>query len=116
MSQHRVNRGIAVAGIDPGKTWVQVCGQDGKGKVCLERKMKPKALRAWTVHRLSQGEAALLAGPHPDASTHAGCSGRNGLGVPVSWLYEPAHSLDKQPAVRTMKFSSEYVPVLHWRL
>ena len=47
MSQHRVNQEITVVGIDLGKTWVQVCGQDGGGQIQLERKMKPKALRAW---------------------------------------------------------------------
>ena len=47
MNQHRVNQEIAVVGIDLGKTWIQVCGQDGAGKVCLERRMKPAALRTW---------------------------------------------------------------------
>lgn len=47
MNQHRVKQEIAVVGIDLGKTWVQVCGQDGGGQVQLERKMKPKALRTW---------------------------------------------------------------------
>ena len=47
MSQHRVKQEIAVVGIDLGKTWIQVCGQDGRGQIQLERRMKPKALRTW---------------------------------------------------------------------
>ena len=46
MSQHNEKHEITVVGIDLGKTWVQVCGQDGSGRVGLARKMKPKALRA----------------------------------------------------------------------
>ena len=32
MSKHRAKQEIAVVGIDLGKTWVQVCGQDGGGR------------------------------------------------------------------------------------
>ena len=46
MNQHNEKREITVVGIDLGKTWVQVIGQDASGQVCLDRKMKPKALRA----------------------------------------------------------------------
>ena len=47
MSQHNEKHEITVVGIDLGKTWVQVCGQDARGQVQLARKMKPKALRAY---------------------------------------------------------------------
>ncbi|MCY4420203.1 MAG: hypothetical protein OXC42_02970 [Gammaproteobacteria bacterium] len=47
MNQHNGKREITVVGIDLGKTWVQVCGQDARGQNQLEHKMKPKALRAY---------------------------------------------------------------------
>ena len=47
MSKHRAKQAIAVVGIDLGKTWTQVCGQDASGRVQLDRKMKPKALQAY---------------------------------------------------------------------
>ena len=33
MSKHRARQAIAVVGIDLGKTWTQVCGQDASGRV-----------------------------------------------------------------------------------
>ena len=47
MSKHSKKQGIAVVGIDLGKNWIQVVGQDASGRACVERKMKPKALKAY---------------------------------------------------------------------
>ena len=33
MSKHSGKQAIAVVGIDLGKTWIQVCGQDATGRV-----------------------------------------------------------------------------------
>lgn len=37
---------VTVVGVDLGKTWIEVCGQDAAGKVCLTGKYKPGQLKA----------------------------------------------------------------------
>lgn len=37
---------VTVVGVDLGKTWIEVCGQDAAGKVCLTGKHKPGQFKA----------------------------------------------------------------------
>ena len=37
---------VTVVGVDLGKTWIEVCGQDAAGKVCLTGKYKPGQFKA----------------------------------------------------------------------
>ena len=47
MSKHSAKRDVAVVGIDLGKTWLQVYGENESGQVCLDRKMKPASLKGY---------------------------------------------------------------------
>ena len=56
MSQYSTNEitpagqsGITVMGVDLGKTWIKVCGQDASGKVCLNGKRRPEQFKALMV-------------------------------------------------------------------